>query len=334
MDSIEYSSLILALQMIKGVGPKTARQILIQFKGEDLQKSDWLIRCHSSVIHKKVINGDLTGADWLKAKEVAKESIKKSLDAGITVINFKDAAYPKNMSYLNNFPLILYVKGNLDLLNQKSVGFIGTRRPTKIGEMMSRRMAKKFAEDGYVIVSGLSVGTNTAAHLGALDVNDGKTIAILGESLEQPIYPKENTKLADEILSRGGALVSTFRYGTMVKRQFLAARDEWESGMSDGLVVVETDQNGKTEMALQHALKQHRKVGMLDHTQCAKITDVTKIEEAINNQKFIKLGRALPLWSEDSLMNFEQQIDRARKKRLSDKSILFNQKGNNQINLF
>ena len=156
MDSIEYSSLILALQMIKGVGPKTARQILIQFKGEDLQRSDWLIRCHASVIHKKVINGDLTGADWLKAKEDAKESIKKSLDAGITVINFKDAAYPKNMSYLNNFPLILYVKGNLDLLKNPIIAIIGSRKCTKNGRLLAQKFSYELSQCGITIISGLA----------------------------------------------------------------------------------------------------------------------------------------------------------------------------------
>ena len=180
---------------------------------------------------------------------------------------------------------------------------------------MAERMAYQFAKDGLTVVSGLSVGTNTAAHTGALKAG-GTTVAILGHSLEQPIYPKENKDFAQEIIDNGGALMSTYSLGAIVRRQFLAARDEWESGLADGLVVVETDQNGKTESALQHAFKQGRPVGMLDHSQCPKIDDVMKIEQAIGNQEFIRKKRAMPLWDIDSLHRFEATMTKSREEFL------------------
>ncbi len=319
VEPLDYSRLIMALEMIKGVGPKTARQILARIPAARLAQAGWIPGCRVAAVRKQYLAGNLDPHKWLDIQQDAADLLAKTVKDGAQVINYQEEAYPQNMRRLVNFPLLLYVKGDAAVLNTPSVGFIGTRRPTDLGAKMSRRMAQKFATDGYTVVSGLSIGTNTAAHRGALDVPDGKTVAILGESLEQPIYPPENEPLADEIIARGGALVSSFRYGTAARRQFLAARDEWESGISDGLVVVETDQNGKTEMALQHAFKQHRPVAMLDHSQCPQIDDVTKIPEALGNQEFIKADRAMPLWQEDSLEVFERRMASARRRRLAER---------------
>ena len=310
MESDQLTELILALQMIKGVGPKTVLKFFETVKPQMIL--DNFQNMHrNTIINKRINEGVLDYQEWKLLLEKARHLIEKSRKLGIQVLNYQDDAYPANLRSLNHYPLVIYVKGNLEALQGPSVGFIGTRRPTELGYKMAERMAYQFAKDGLTVVSGLSIGTNTAAHRGALNAG-GTTVAILGESLEQPIYPKENVDLAQEILDNGGAIMSTYSLGAIVRRQFLAARDEWESGLADGLVVVETDQNGKTESALQHAFKQGRPVGMLDHSQCPKSDDIMQIEQAIGNQEFIRKRRAKPLWDIESLHEFEKTMAKSR----------------------
>lgn len=310
MESNQLTELILALEMIKGVGPKTVLKFFETVKPQMILDNYRNLH-RNTIINKRINEGELDYREWKNLLEKAHDLRMKTENLGITVLNYQDQSYPDNLRSLNHYPLVIYVKGNLEALQGPSVGFIGTRRPTELGHKMSERMAYQFAKDGLTVVSGLSIGTNTAAHRGALNAG-GKTVAILGESLEQPIYPKENVGLAQEILDNGGAIMSTYSLGAIVRRQFLAARDEWESGLSDGLVVVETDQNGKTESALQHAFKQGRPVGMLDHSQYPKIDDVMRIEQAIGNQEFIQKKRAMPLWDKESLRDFEEVMAKSR----------------------
>lgn len=316
-DLDNLTILILALDQIKGVGPQTVLKVFNQVREPQRLLTDFG-RFHmiNIPVFKRILRaGQFNQQQWQEDIIQAHEIFDKTRAAGIDLINYQMPDYPQNMVVLKSFPLIIYTKGNRALLNEPSVGFIGTRRPTTLGAKMAEHIAAQFAKDGYVIVSGLSIGTNTAAHKGALETT-GKTIAVVGHSLEQPIYPKENTALAEEILAKGGLIMSPFRYGTIVRRQFLAARDEWESGISDGLVVIETDQNGKTELALQHAFKQNRPVAMLDHSQCDQIDDPMQIEQAIGNQKYIQTQQAFPLWSKESLKKFEEIMAHDRQRRM------------------
>ena len=314
MESQQLTELILALEMIKGVGPKTVLKFFDTVKPQMILNN--FRNMHRNVtINRRINEGALDYPKWKNMLADAHDLVEKTKSYGIQVLNYQDDDYPDNLRSLNHYPLILYVKGNVKALQGPSVGFIGTRRPTELGYKMAQRMAYQFAKDGLTVISGLSIGTNTAAHRGALEAG-GTTVAVLGHSLEQPIYPKENKGLAQEIIDHGGVLVSTFSLGAIVRRQFLAARDEWESGLADGLVVVETDLNGKTESALQHAFKQGRPVGMLDHSQCPKIEDATKIDQAVGNQYFIRRKRAMPLWTKESLRAFEAIMDKSRKEFL------------------
>lgn len=314
MNNDQLTELILALEMIKGVGPKTILNFFEAISPQAILKEFSNMK-QNSVINKRINEGTLDYQLWQNMLIKAHELLQKSREKGMIVLNYQDNDYPDNLRSLKHFPLIIYVKGNVKALQGPSVAFIGTRRPTELGYKMSQRMAYQFANDGLTIISGLSIGTNTAAHQGALEAQ-GTTVAILGHSLEQPIYPKENEQLATEILRHGGALMSTFSLGAIVRRQFLAARDEWESGLADGLVVVETDQNGKTESALQHALKQNRPVAMLDHRQYPKIKNVMDIPQAIGNQEFIRKQQAFPLWDKESLRKFEHVMTESRIKFL------------------
>lgn len=207
----------------------------------------------------------------------------------------------------------MYAKGNVDLLNyEKSVAIIGTRYPSEFGEKMGIRVSKLLAKRNYSIVSGLAKGIDTCAHKGALDVA-GKTIAVLAHGLDKPVYPKENRNLAKEILNSGGLLISTYPNGRKLIPQFLAARDEWQSGLSDGIIVIETGIQGGTNITIGHALKQNRPVGIIDHKQF-KNGELSFIKQAQGNLKYISENKAYPLYTEKSIREFENKLKESREK--------------------
>ena len=109
-------------------------------------------------------------------------------------------------------PVILFVKGSIDVLAQPGIAMVGTRHPTPYGSGMAERLSTDLAARGLVIISGLARGIDTASHRGAVAAK-GKTIAVLGTGIDV-MYPKENTRLTEQIVALGGALITEFPVGT------------------------------------------------------------------------------------------------------------------------
>lgn len=184
-------------------------------------------------------------------------------ELGITVINYQDTAYPQRLLTLDNFPPIIYVKGNQNLLNRpKLTAVIGTREPQSVTIKHGQRLTKYLVSRDHVIVAGLALGCDTIAHKTCLQ-NHGQTIAVLAHGLAQKIYPPENEKLAQEIIESGGLLVTTYPPMTKVAPYRLAERDQWQSGLSDKVIVLETNENSGTNITIEYALKQKREVIIL-----------------------------------------------------------------------
>src|SRR5437667_3382509 len=128
-----------------------------------------------------------------------------------------DPAYPGRLRQIYDPPLVLYVRGNLPALSQPGIAVVGTRHPTPYGIGMAERLACDLAIRGVVIFSGLARGVDTAAHRGAISAK-GKTVAVFGTGVDV-LYPKENSRLSEQILSFGGALISEFPLGTFAAPQ-------------------------------------------------------------------------------------------------------------------
>jgi DNA processing protein len=123
---------------------------------------------------------------------------------------------------------------------------------------MSEGLACDLAGHGLVIFSGMARGVDTAAHRGAITAK-GKTVAVFGTGIDV-IYPKENTRLSEQILSLGGALVSEFPIGTFAAPQNFPIRNRIISGMSIGVLVVEAAEYSGTRITARCALEQNRDV--------------------------------------------------------------------------
>ena len=138
------------------------------------------------------------------------------------------------------------MKGSVEVLAQPGIAMVGTRHPTPYGSGMAERLSTDLAARGLVIISGLARGIDTASHRGAVAAK-GKTVAVLGTGIDV-MYPKENTRLAEQIVALGGALISEFPVGTLPAPQNFPIRNRIISGMSAGVLVVEAAEYSGTRI--------------------------------------------------------------------------------------
>jgi DNA processing protein len=144
------------------------------------------------------------------------------------------------------------------VLSQPGIAVVGTRHPTPYGSGMAERLAIDLSAHGLVIISGMARGVDTAAHRGVISAK-GKTVAVFGTGVDV-LYPKENTRLADQILAFGGAIISEFPLGTFAAPQNFPIRNRIISGMSIGVLVVEAAEYSGTRITACCALEQNREV--------------------------------------------------------------------------
>jgi len=138
------------------------------------------------------------------------------------------------------------------------VAIVGSRRPSPYGEAVAEQLAADLARAGVVVVSGLALGCDAAAHRGAL-VGGGATVAVMGTGVDI-VYPAAHARLAEEILAAGGALVSQFPNGTEPRRHHFPARNLTMAALSDAVVVVEAVQGSGALITAEAALDLHKEV--------------------------------------------------------------------------
>ncbi len=155
-----------------------------------------------------------------------------------------DSGYPRRLAECPDAPVVLYCLGNADLNPEKAVSIVGTRGPTAYGMDFCRRLVEDVAPffDGMAVVSGLAYGIDAAAHEAAIGVGT-PTWAVLAHGLDT-IYPAQHRQLARMILDRGGALLSEYPRGERPYRQRFLERNRIVAGVSDAVVVVESDVKG------------------------------------------------------------------------------------------
>ena len=133
----------------------------------------------------------------------------------IKQINSRDIYFSDNLLEIDNCPQNLYYVGNINILNTKAISIVGKRNASAKGKYYAYLLAKKYASQGFTIVSGLAKGIDQFAHIGALAAK-GKTIAVLGNGLSK-IYPEENTKLAKEIIENKGLIITEYKINEKIK---------------------------------------------------------------------------------------------------------------------
>lgn len=174
------------------------------------------------------------------------------------LVTIEDADYPEMLKEISTPPLLLFVLGNKSLLNAPQLAIVGSRNPTATGKENAFAFAKKLANSGFTITSGLASGIDAHAHAGAYD-SPGKTIAVFGTGLDQ-IYPKTNTALAENIVGNAGALISEFPLGTRGLRHNFPLRNRIISGLSYGTLVIEATIHSGSLITARLATEQGREV--------------------------------------------------------------------------
>jgi len=176
---------------------------------------------------------------------------------GITIIGITEDQYPEVVR-TGPAPVLLYAKGNVELLTEDAVGVSGSRETDETGKQWIESLSVELAQGGYTLVSGGARGADTAAHRGALDT-DGSTIAVLGTGVNVA-YPPENKILFKQIINTNGLLISLRPPDAEPNRHAFVNRNKIISALSDGIVFVATDGNGGTMAQYKIALKQGRPI--------------------------------------------------------------------------
>jgi DNA processing protein len=227
----------LALTSVSGVGGVTARRLVAQFgsvqavlqgSAEELQQVPR-------------VSADVAARIRALDIEAFEDELAALADAGVEVVTLDDDAYPANLYPLPDSPPLLYVSGNILPDDSLAVAIVGTREPTPAGRSIAEQLAQGLATRGLTVVSGLAVGIDTAAHIGALRSATGRTLAVPGSGLGN-IHPRENRPLAQKIADRG-AVLSELHPQTPATGPSLMARDRIVSGLGRAVIVVEAQTN-------------------------------------------------------------------------------------------
>ncbi len=245
----------LAISLTPGLGPTKARKLVEHFGSAEAVFHASLTELESTGMQAVSAQSIATG----KSAELAREEIARAAAAGVTMVSLEDACYPSRLKEIYDPPLVLYVRGNPEVLTQPGIAMVGTRHPTPYGSGMAERLACDLAAQGLVIISGMARGVDTASHRGAIAAK-GKTVAVFGTGVDV-IYPKENSRLVG---ADSGAwavrLFPNFRLGTFAAPQNFPIRNRILSGMSVGVLVVEAAEYSGTRITARCALEQNRDV--------------------------------------------------------------------------
>ena len=193
-----------------------------------------------------------------KARYAAEQEWARAVEQGVQIVTHGCELYPERLRQIYDPPPVLWVRGNPALLGRPSIAVVGTRHPSPYGTGVAEMLARDLSARGMLVVSGMARGIDTAAHKGAIAAGM-PTLAVWGTGADV-IYPKENKKLAEDILITGGAIVSELPLGTFPAPQNFPRRNRILSGVSVGVLVVEASENSGTRVTARCAADQGRDV--------------------------------------------------------------------------
>jgi DNA processing protein len=193
-----------------------------------------------------------------KARAAAEEELSRVAQSGGQILTAGDDEYPEQLKNIYDPPAVLWVRGSAELLSRPGIAVVGTRHPSTYGAGMAEMLSRDLAVRRLVIFSGMARGVDTAAHKGALAAR-GQTVAVWGTGIDV-VYPKENKRLAEQIVEVGGTIISEFPLGTFPAPQNFPIRNRVLSGLSIGVLVIEAAEHSGTRITARLAMEQGRDV--------------------------------------------------------------------------
>lgn len=241
--------------MTPGVGPRAAARLLERFGS-----AEGVFGALRAELERLRLKPEAVESILLRDRHaVAESELERTRALGADVLILDDGAYPALLREIADPPITLYARGDwAACFDAPSVAIVGSRRCSTYGQNVALMLARDLAARGVTIVSGLARGIDAAAHRGAIDAG-GRTVGVLGTGVDE-VYPRDHEKLAEEILSRGGALVSQFPLGTPPIPENFPYRNRIISGLSLGAVLVEAAENSGSLITARLAMEQNREV--------------------------------------------------------------------------
>lgn len=229
---------------------------LIQILGKpkeifDLNEKQLKYYTDSEEIINKILSFEKRKQAEKILKQVEKENIK--------LISSESTDYPESLLRTHDMPLLLYAKGNTNLLkSEKNVSIVGSRNCSEYGKIVTEKISYMLAKKGYTIVSGMAKGIDSYAHKGALIAKE-KTIAVLGSGVNY-IYPEENKSLYNEIIEKEGLILSEYAINTKPIPKYFPERNRIISGISDKVLITEASKKSGSIITANIAIEQGKKV--------------------------------------------------------------------------
>lgn len=282
-----------ALMRMKGIGRRAAVRIV---NGPIETEED------EQALFDRAARNKLDIASLREAWRYAYDQLDRSASSGISSVAFHDATFPSRLRNIPDPPAVLFIKGQpTGLSPRNTLAIVGTREPTEYGEGVAHRLAASAVKMGFAIVSGLARGCDTFAHQGCVEAK-GIGIAVLAHGLDK-VYPAANKGLAQQLLDSGGCLVSEYPLGMTPVKTAFAERDRLQSGLSDGVMVIETDVKGGTIHTVRFARQQHRALACIDHPDTWR-----GAPKAQGNRQMIADRWAEPIADAAALTDFLQRL--------------------------
>ncbi|MGN8069166.1 DNA-processing protein DprA [Mucilaginibacter sp. SG564] len=244
----------IALSLVKNLGPVSAKS-LIAYLGNEQE----VFRSSARKMTRIPGIGDKKVAQWdfdIALKQAEKELLYIEKH-NIEPIFYTDSRYPKRLKNCGDSPILLYAKGNMDLNPQYVISIVGTRNATDYGRLLCKQLIEELQQYNVLIVSGLALGIDVAAHKECLK-NNIPTVGVLGHGLDR-LYPSQNRATADKMLENGG-LLSEYPSGTIPDRENFPQRNRIVAGIADATVVIEAGIKGGALITAEIANSYNRDV--------------------------------------------------------------------------
>lgn len=247
--------IVMWLSTLEFMSFKKAKYILETFELEDFFDD---IKGYESMLKPMFEKSEIQEMERSRSLSFIEQVIDGYDELDIKVVTIKSPDYPELLKEIDSAPIMLYCKGDTSLLKSECLGVVGTRRATRYGKDYGERFVKDIASQGITIVSGLAEGIDTIAHRSALEVG-GKTIAVLGGGFFN-MYPVSNIGLAEEIVEKGGLVISEYKPSEQALNYHFPIRNRIIAGLSKAILVVEATEKSGSMHTKNYAIEYNREV--------------------------------------------------------------------------
>jgi DNA processing protein len=253
----EESTYLMALSLIPGVGPQTAK-LLLAHVGSAKQVLTTPVQQLTKIYGVGMKTAQVIRQEKKAALQKVEQEIKVIEKRGITPVFHAQPDYPSRLREIPDAPLVFYKRGEANLNTRRILAVVGSRNATPYGTRVVQQAIEGLRGRGVLVVSGLAYGIDVLAHRACLQ-NDVPTVGVLGTALDR-IYPALHQTTAMQMLSQNGALLSEFTTQSKVDRNNFPARNRIVAGMSDATLVVEAAVKGGALITAQFANDYNRDV--------------------------------------------------------------------------